>query len=122
MPADLVCQALQMALMHRSPAEGVGLLCHSDRGSQYASDDFQQMLSQHGLEPSMSRKADCYDNAVMESFFATLKTELIHHEQYHSGEHARGSIFEYIEVFYNRQRLHSTLNYQSPEAFEASLS
>jgi len=119
MPAALVCRALQMALTHRRPKRA--LLHHSDRGSQYASEEYRQLLTAHSLEPSMSRRADCYDNAAMESFFATLKTELIHRQDYATSEQARRSIFEYIEVFYNRQRLHSTLGYVSPEAFEASL-
>lgn len=121
MPAGLICDALKMALAHRRPAGDGALLHHSDRGSQYASDDYRQLLADHGLAASMSRRGDCYDNAAMESFFATLKTELVHQEDYASGEEARRSIFEYIEVFYNRQRLHSTLGYQSPEAFEAGL-
>ncbi len=119
MPAGLVCRALRMALTHRRPA--LSLLHHSDRGSQYASEEYQQLLSAHGLEPSMSRRGDCYDNAAMESFFATLKTELVDGQDYVTGEQARRSIFEYIEVFYNRQRLHSTLGYISPETFEARL-
>lgn len=108
-----------MALARRTPGEG--LLHHSDRGVQYASDDYQKLLSDHGLAVSMSNKGDCWDNAVMESFWATLKTELVNHEEYATHEQARQSIFEYIEVFYNRQRLHSSLGYTSPEAFEASL-
>jgi len=119
MPAALVCRALQMALTHRRPNRP--LLHHSDRGSQYASEECRQLLTAHGLELSMSRRADCYDNAVMESFFATLKIELIHRQDYATSEQACQSIFEYIEVFYNRQRLHSTLGYISPETFEASL-
>ena len=97
------------------------MLHHSDRGSQYASDDYQGLLAAHGITASMSRAGDCYDNAVMESFFGTLKTELVHHEPYATRDQARASIFEYIEGFYNRTRLHSTLGYRSPEAFEASL-
>jgi transposase InsO family protein len=124
MKTTLVLDALRMALARRkqacSPA-GAELIHHSDQGVQYASDDYQQLLDQQGLRVSMSGKGDCYDNAAMESFWATLKTELIHQEDYATREQARGSIFEYIEVFYNRVRLHSTLNYQSPEAFEASL-
>jgi len=116
---DLIRDALRMALAQRQPPPG--LLHHSDRGVQYASDDYQQLLAQHGLTCSMSGKGDCYDNAVMESFWATLKTELIHQERYTTRDQARASIFEYIEVFYNRKRLHSALGYQSPEAFEAGL-
>jgi transposase InsO family protein len=115
----LVADALAMAIARRCPE--AGLLHHSDRGSQYASDDYQHLLAQRGMICSMSGKGDCWDNAVMESFWATLKTELVHHEHYATREQARQSIFEYIEVFYNRQRLHSALGYVSPEAFEAGL-
>jgi putative transposase len=119
MRTDLVSDALAMALARRRPK--AGLLHHSDRGVQYASDDYQGLLSKHGIEASMSGKGDCWDNAVMESFWATLKTELVHHEHYATREQARRSIFEYIEVFYNRKRLHSSLGYVSPETFEAGL-
>jgi transposase InsO family protein len=115
---DLVSDALRMAVSRRRP--GRGLLHHSDRGVQYASDAYQSLLSEHGMTVSMSGKGDCWDNAVMESFWSTLKTELVHHEHYATREQARKSIFEYIEVFYNRKRLHSSLGYVSPEAFEAS--
>lgn len=94
---------------------------HSDRGVQYASDDYQKVLKDHKMKSSMSKKGDCWDNAAAESFWATLKTELVHHQRYATREEARQSIFEYIEVFYNRKRLHSSLGYKSPEAFEASL-
>jgi putative transposase len=119
MRTDLVSDALGMALARRRPGEG--LLHHSDRGSQYASDDYQHLLARHGIECSMSGKGDCWDNAAMESFFATLKTELVNHERYETREQARASVFEYIEVFYNRRRLHSSLGYVSPEQFEAGL-
>jgi putative transposase len=112
----LVTDALKMAIERRFPGEG--LMHHSDRGSQYASEDYQRLLSKHGITCSMSRKGDCYDNAPMESFFATLKKELIHHEDYETREAARQSIFEYIEVFYNRVRRHSSLGYKSPDEFE----
>jgi putative transposase len=92
---------------------GEGLLHHSDRGVQYASDAYQTLLTRHGITCSMSAKGNCYDNAAMESFWATLKTELVHHERYATRDQAKASIFEYIEVFYNRKRLHSTLGYQS---------
>jgi putative transposase len=118
MPADLVSDALTMALLNRDPEPG--LVHHSDRGSQYASDEMQGLLIRHGILVSMSRAGDCYDNAMMESFWATLKTELIHLEKYKTREQARQSIFEYIEVFYNRKRLHSSLGYTSPESFEAA--
>jgi transposase InsO family protein len=118
MQTDLVADALTMALARRQPA--AGLLHHSDRGVQYASDAYQSLLQESGIEVSMSGKGDCWDNAVMESFWATLKTELVHHEHYATRQQARQSIFEYIEVFYNRKRLHSSLGYVSPETFEAS--
>lgn len=118
MPTHLVSDALKMALLHRQPQGD--LLHHSDRGSQYASEDYQQLLARHGITVSMSRCGDCYDNAMMESFWATLKTELIHQQHYRTHEQARQSIFEYIEVYYNRKRLHSSLGYQCPEAFEAA--
>ena len=119
METDLVAGALTMALQHRRP-DGGKLLHHSDRGVQYASDDYQHLLTRHGITCSMSGRGDCYDNAMMESFWATLKTELIHHQKYATREQARQSIFEYVEVFYNRQRLHSSLGYKSPESFEAA--
>ena len=119
MRGELVSDALKMAIVRRWPAEG--LLHHSDRGVQYVSEDYMHLLKSFKIEPSMSAKGDCWDNAAMESFWATLKTELVNHEQYATHEQARASIFEYIEVFYNRKRLHSSLGYQSPEAFEASL-
>ena len=115
---DLVADALRMALERRRPQNG--LLHHSDRGVQYASDDYQHLLASHGITVSMSGKGDCWDNAMMESFWATLKTELVHQQRYVTREQARASIFEYVEVFYNRQRLHSSLGYVSPESFEAA--
>lgn len=117
--ADLTCEALRGALAEREPRGP--LLHHSDRGVQYACEDYQQLLATGRLSPSMSRKGNCYDNAVMESFFGTLKTELVHHESYATHAAARQSLFEYIEVFYNRQRLHSALDYVSPEAYERAL-
>lgn len=117
MPASLVVGALQMAIDQRSPPRG--LLHHSDRGVQYAANAFQGLLEHHGITPSMSGKGNCYDNAVQESFFHTLKTELCDHEHYRTRAEARASVFEFIEVFYNRQRLHSTLGYCSPAEFEA---
>lgn len=117
MKTDLVADALTMAYGRRNP--GVGLLHHSDRGSQYASEDYQNLLKAYGMRASMSRKGDCWDNAPMESFFHTLKTELTHHRKYRTREEARRDIFEYIEIFYNRQRLHSSLGYKSPAEFEA---
>jgi putative transposase len=104
--------ALDMALMHRKPAPGV--VIHSDRGIQYASKSFRERLEKHGLIQSMSGKGNCYDNAVTETFFKTLKTELVYTEHYRTREEARNSLFEYIEVFYNRKRKHSALGYKSP--------
>jgi transposase InsO family protein len=117
--AELVCQALRMALLNRRPQGS--LLHHSDRGVQYACDDYQALLADHQILVSMSRRGNCYDNAVIESFFGTLKTELVHHEHYVTREAARQSLFEYIEVFYNRQRRHSTLGYQTPTQYETTL-
>jgi len=119
MEAELLSDALRMALARRSPQPG--LLHHSDRGVQYACDEYQGLLARHHITCSMSGRGDCYDNAVMESFWSTLKTELVHLEHYGSHEQARASIFQYIEVFYNRERLHSSLGYVSPETFEAGL-
>jgi putative transposase len=112
----LVVDALEMALARRLPGEG--LVAHSDRGSQYASEHYQGILAGHGIVCSMSRRANCWDNAPMESFFASLKEELTHGENYATREEARSSIFEYIEVFYNRVRRHSSLGYLSPAEYE----
>jgi len=117
--AGLCTDALEMALERRRPAEG--LLHHSDRGVQYACGDYRDLLRSQGIECSMSRRGDCYDNAVVESFFKTLKAELVYHERYATREQARRSVFEYLEVFYNRKRLHSSLGYQTPEQFEAAM-
>jgi len=117
--AELAGTALQMALSHRQPSQGV--LHHSDRGVQYASEEYRAILAEHQIQASMSRIGNCYDNAVAESFFSTLKRELVHHEKYKTREEASQSLFEFIEVFYNRQRRHSTLDYRSPAEFEESL-
>ena len=116
--ADLVVDAFRMGVFRQTRAP---LMVHSDRGSQYASDKFRAELRKHRCMRSMSKKGDCWDNSVAESFFATLKTELVHHEKYKSREQARLSVFDYIETFYNRKRLHSHLNYLSPEMFERTL-
>jgi putative transposase len=113
---QLVIDALLMALQARRPPPG--LLHHSDRGSQYASQAYQALLTKHQLRCSMSRAGNCYDNAPMESFFSTLKSELIHHRRYATRAEARADIFEFIEVFYNRFRRHSALAFQSPVMFE----
>lgn len=117
MTSDLVISAVQAALQQRCPEAGE-LLHHSDRGSQYASAAFQNVLREHKITCSMSGVGNCYDNAAMESFFATLKKELIHQERFATRAQARQRIFEYIEVFYNRERRHSALGYQSPCRFE----
>jgi transposase InsO family protein len=118
MKAELVTDTLKMALMRRKVRSP--LLLHSDQGSQYAAVDYRAMLAENGIECSMSRKGCCWDNAVAESFFHTLKTELVHHEDYFSREQAKASIFEYIEVFYNRQRRHSHIGQMAPLVFEAA--
>ncbi len=116
MKASLVNDALLMAIWKRKPKEG--LTWHTDRGSQYASDSHRALLKEHHIIQSMSRKGNCWDNAVSESFFHTLKTELIHHYSFKTREEATQTIFKYIEVFYNRKRLHSANDYLSPMEFE----
>jgi transposase InsO family protein len=119
MDADTsVIAAMKMALERRSPPRG--LIHHSDQGIQYACSGFRDLLRAYGIKASMSGKGNCYDNAVKESFFHTLKTELVVHERYRTRAEARASLFDYIEVFYNRQRLHSSLGYLSPADFEAA--
>lgn len=116
MSRGLVMDALRMGVARRRP--GAGVIHHSDRGAQYASGDFQRLLAAHGMRCSMSRKGDCWDNAPVESFFGTLKQELVFHERYTTRAQARQSIFEYIERFYNRRRRHSSLGYMTPASFE----
>ena len=118
MESRLVVDALEMAVKQRFP--DAGLVAHSDRGSQFASEHYRRALAEKGITCSMSRKGDCYDNAPMESFFASMKKELVHHENYPILEAAKASLFEYIEVFYNRMRLHSSLGYVAPAEFECS--
>ena len=113
---ELASTALKQAVSREKPPEG--LIHHSDRGRQYASYEYQALLRRYGITPSMSRKGNCYDNAYMESFFSTLKRELVHGERYRTRDEARLSIFEYVEVFYNRKRKHSALGYRSPEQHE----
>lgn len=117
MTADLVCAALRMALWRRRMPTGV--IVHSDRGSQYCSKDYQALIAKHGLLCSMSAKGNCYDNAIAESFFHTLKVEVVHGERFPTRALMRQTVFEYIEVDYNRTRRHSACGYLSPEAFEA---
>jgi putative transposase len=112
----IFAEALEKALRRRKPE--AGLIFHSDRGTQYASYAFRDLLDRYGFVQSMSSTGHCYDNALMESFFHTLKTELIYFEKYRTKQEARGSVFEYIEIFYNRTRRHSSLNYCSPAEFE----
>lgn len=116
---ELTSTAFKDAVGRQTPSSG--LIHHSDRGRQYASYAYQELLKEYGIIPSMSRSGNCYDNAYVESFFGTLKTELIHGERYRSRLEARLSIFEYVRVFYNRQRRHSALGYRSPEAYEKLL-
>jgi putative transposase len=115
MTKDLVIQALFRAVSKQKPKPGLTL--HSDRGSQYCAHDYQKILVQFGMRPSMSRKGDCWDNAPMESFWGTLKNELVHHRQYPTRHQAKQEITEYIEVFYNRQRKQARLGFLSPVAF-----
>lgn len=117
--ADLALAALRMALADRQPAPG--LLHHSDRGSQYTCGDYRGLLTAHGLVASMSKKGDCWDNAVAESFFATLEIELILEADWLTRDDARQAIFEYIEAWYNRERRHSSLGYRSPAQYEAEM-
>jgi putative transposase len=116
---DLTATALKQAVKRKKPPEG--LIHHSDRGRQYACYRHRALLRRYGITPSMSRKGNCYGNAYMESFFSTLKGELVHGERYRTREDARLSIFEYVEVFYNRVRKHLGLGYKSSEQYEKSL-
>lgn len=116
---EMVTKALQMAIWRRRPEKG--LMIHSDQGVQYACDGFRNMLKKHHFVQSMSRKGNCWDNAVAESFFKTLKTELIYHVDLHNIHQLKQELFEYIELFYNRKRLHATLDYKTPVDFEQSV-
>ncbi len=117
MTSRLVCDALEQAINRRKSAPG--LLLHSDRGSQYSAGDYREIISNEGMIQSMSRNGNCWDNAPMESFFKTMKVEEVYRRKYQTRQEASKAIFEYIEVFYNRERMHSALNYMTPEAFEA---
>jgi len=112
----LTLSALKQAIIRRCPPKG--LICHSDRGSQYAGNDFKSLLAQHQITGSMSKKGDCWDNAVAESFFHTLKVELVHRHKFRTRDEAKRKIFEYVEMYYNRNRAHSTLGYLSPFEYE----
>jgi transposase InsO family protein len=116
MRTELPLAALTMAIQRQCP--GPGLIHHSDRGSQYASDDYRHALADAEMVQSMSRKGNCWDNAPAESFFHTLKTELVHHKNYLTKEEAKRDLFQYIEGYYNRQRIHSSINYLTPEQME----
>jgi transposase InsO family protein len=113
---QLVLDALAMAVAHRRPSPG--LIHHTDQGIQYASRLYRNRLQAHGMQPSMSRKGDCYDNAVVESFFSSLKNEWVFHQTFFDRDQARAALFDYIELFYNRQRRHAALEYRSPVQFE----
>ena len=114
--ATIAVDALKMAIAARRPSPG--LIHHSDRGVQYACGKYQEVIKQAKMLPSMSRKGDCWDNSVAESFFSTLKKELVYHTRFKMRDKARREIFEFIECFYNRQRMHSYLGYLSPQDFE----
>ena len=114
--AELVKRALQMALLQRQP--GAGLVHHSDRGSEYASKSYQKMLQDHGIQVSMSKKGDCYDNAVIESFWGTLKEECLGRNTYYTRKEAKAAVFDCIEIYYNRKRKQSSLGYLSPDKHE----
>jgi len=115
--SQLAMNALEMAIRRRGTGPQI---LHSDQGSTYSTAQYREMLAKHAIRQSMSRKGDCWDNAPMESFFHSLKTELVMHCDYKTREEARASLFDYLEVFYNRQRRHSTIKYEAPLAFEAS--
>jgi putative transposase len=117
MTAELVTDAMMMAVWRRRP-KATELLHHSDQGSQYTSEAFQGLLEEHGIQCSMSRSGNCWDNAAMESFFSTLKTERSSHRRYRTRDQAKADVFDYIERFYNPRRRHSTLGYVSPVEFE----
>jgi putative transposase len=116
MAQELTLAALQMAITNRRPAPG--LLHHADRGSQYAAHDYRRLLTRHGMLCSMSRKGDCWDNAPLESFFGSLKTELMEDRPFETRQSARSALFGFIEAFYNRQRLHSAIGYKAPTDME----
>jgi transposase InsO family protein len=117
--AELVCQALRMAYWRRKPA--VGLIMHTDRGSQYASRSHRRLIKDYGMVQSMSRKANCWDNAAMESFFKTLKVERVYQVQYENRAQARIDVVNWIEGFYNSERLHTSIDFQVPNTLEKTL-
>lgn len=113
---ELVCNALRMAISQRKPKRG--LIQHSDQGAQYTCARYREIMARHGIQMSLSRKGNCYDNAVAESFFSNLKNELVHGADFILRDQAKSELFDYIEIFYNRQRIHSYLNYKTPVEFE----
>jgi putative transposase len=117
--AGLCVDALVMAVQRRRPEPG--LIHHSDRGVQYAAEPYRRVLERHDIKQSMSRRGNCLDNAPMESFFASLKTEHVHHARFRTREEAKAAVFDYVEVFYNRQRLHSALGYRTPAEAHADM-
>lgn len=117
--SELVTTALDMALSRQGLKGAKELTAHSDRGSQYASDEYREKLAANNITASMSRKGNCYDNAFVESFFRTLKVELVYTRKFQTREEAKAAIFEFIEVWYNRKRIHSAIDYMSPEQYEA---
>jgi putative transposase len=119
MPAELVCSALQMAICQRQPPPG--LIVHSDRGSQYASQDYRDLLARYGLQGSMSRRGNCWDNSVMERFFLNLKMERVWRQDYANHEEAMRDVTDYIVNFYNSRRLHSKLGYLPPNDYERKM-
>ena len=119
MTSKLVIDALQMALWRRKPPRG--LILHSDRGSQYCSHEYQKLLTTHELTCSMSKRGDCFDNAAMESWNHSFKVEAIHGEKLTARALTKNHVFEYLEIYYNRKRLHSTIGYETPESFEVKM-
>lgn len=118
MQAEIVTAAINMALHRQGLMSADDLVAHSDRGSQYASNEYSEKLAAHNITASMSRKGNCYDNAFVESFFRTIKVELVYTRKFKTRQEAKAAIFEFIEVWYNRQRLHSSLDYMTPEQYE----
>ena len=114
---ELVSEALLMAIEQRHPT--AGLIHHSDQGILYCTNQYVELIKRHGVVRSMSRKGNCYDNAVVESFFSSLKNELVHHQDYQTRQEARSDIFDYIELFYNRRRKHESLGYHTPTAYDS---
>ena len=115
----MCADALRMAIQHRAPP--AGLIHHSDRGVQYACGSYRKILDHYGLRASMSRTGDCYDNAPMESFFSSLKTELVHQTRFRTRREAKAALLEYIEIFYNRRRRHSGIGYRTPVQAHADM-